>query len=132
MCQLAQIGQFTLPQSCKQAIGEYRRDVNPARAFLLDNYVQLEPHVKRGAKYLGHDEGYEYEALSCAELYQAYVQWSLDNGYRPLNAANFGKEVKRTFPNVNKQRVSKNGQRIQVYRSLAVREDAEIRYSMPL
>lgn len=43
---------LTILAKCTQAVRQYRRDVNPARAFLLDNYLQVESHVKRGFKYL--------------------------------------------------------------------------------
>jgi phage/plasmid-associated DNA primase len=63
---LERAGRFVLPAKCRQAIGEYRRDVNPARAFLLDNYVAE----------------LEYEGLSSQEVYESYVSWRGKNGYR--------------------------------------------------
>ena len=40
--------------------------------------------------------------IACKRLYEDYVEWCLENGYRPLNSCNFGKEVKRAFPNVKR------------------------------
>jgi phage/plasmid-associated DNA primase len=45
----------------------------------------------------------ELEGLPAQEVYKSYVQWCLENGYKPMNEANFGKEVKRAFPNSEKQ-----------------------------
>jgi len=78
--QLRKAGRFSRPTLCRAAVEEYRRDVNPARAFLPENFVA----------------GLEYEALPCKQVYDAYVAWCLENGHRPLNSSNFGKEVKRT------------------------------------
>jgi phage/plasmid-associated DNA primase len=36
----------------------------------------------------------ELMACPCGEMYQSYVAWCNQNGFHPLNASNFGKEVK--------------------------------------
>jgi P4 family phage/plasmid primase-like protien len=103
-------GRFVTPARCRRAVGEYRRDVNPARAFLQDNFV----------------EGFEFEGIACKDAYSAYNQWCFDNGYRPLNHNNFGKEVRRTLPGV--KRVQKGGSlREWIYQGLAVTEGSELR-----
>ena len=103
-------GRFIEPNRCKIAITEYRRDTNPARVFLEENYVEC----------------LEFEGVLCGEVYQSYVAWCGQNGYHPLNASNFGKEVKRTFPNVERQqrRIGRGFER--VYGSLAVMEGSEV------
>ncbi|MHC4748533.1 MAG: primase-like DNA-binding domain-containing protein, partial [Planctomycetota bacterium] len=83
---LQRAGRFEVPQKCERARRQYRRDVNPARAFLLDNYVARP----------------EYEGLPSREVYGCYVRFCKANGYRPMNNTNFGKEVKRAFPSVKK------------------------------
>jgi P4 family phage/plasmid primase-like protien len=103
-------GRFIEPKKCKEAIGEYRRDTNPAKVFLEENYV----------------EGFEFDGIPCGEMYQAYAAWCNQNGYRPLNASHFGKEVKRAFPNVEKIREQVKGERTQVYKSLAVQEGSQV------
>jgi putative DNA primase/helicase len=103
-------GCFVQPEKCRQAISQYRRDVNPARAFLLDNYVA----------------GFEYEGLPSQEVYQAYTRWCENNGYRPMNHSNFGKEVKRTFPSMQKGQRRERNQRIFIYQGLSVREGSEV------
>ncbi|MFH1371032.1 MAG: primase-like DNA-binding domain-containing protein [Planctomycetota bacterium] len=64
--------------------------------------------------------------MPCGEVYQAYTSWCGQNGYHPLNASNFGKEVKRTFPDSVKMQKRKRGQRIWVFSGLSVREGSEV------
>ena len=103
-------GRFIEPKRCKEAIGEYRRDTNPARVFLEENYI----------------EGFDFEGVPCGEVYQSYVAWCAQNGYHPLNANNFGKEVKRAFTGVAKEQRRQNGRRVWVYQGLVVKEDSEV------
>jgi putative DNA primase/helicase len=105
---LAAEGRFIEPTRCKEAIGEYRRDTNPARVFLEENYI----------------EGFEFDGTPCGEVYQSYVVWCGQNGYHPLNSSNFGKEVKRAFPGVERTRKRTCGSRDWIYVGLAVREDS--------
>ncbi len=103
-------GRFIAPAACRRATEQYRRDVNPARSFLLENYVAA----------------LEYEGLPTAEVYQACVQWCRDHGYRPLNASNFGKEVKRTFPTTDKARVRDAGRMVRIYHGLSVIDGSDV------
>ena len=63
--------------------------------------------------------------MPCKEVYESYVTWCHDNGYRPLHAANFGKEVKRTLPAVQKEYKREGFQRIRFYSGLAIRAGSE-------
>ena len=110
---LAVEGRFIEPSRCKEAICEYRRDTNPAKVFLEENYI----------------EGFEFEGVPCGEVYQSYVAWCGQNGYHALNASNFGKEVKRAFPGVEKIREQVKGKRDQIYKSLAVQEGSQVSHS---
>ncbi|MFH1372115.1 MAG: phage/plasmid primase, P4 family [Planctomycetota bacterium] len=100
---------FVEPKRCKIAINEYRRDTNPARVFLEENYV----------------EGFEFDGIPCGEVYQSYTAWCVQNGYHPLNASNFGKEVKRTFNNIHKEHSRIGIGRIMTYVGLSLKEDSE-------
>jgi len=84
-----------------------------------------------GAKYLapGFTGGFNGEDISCQELYQAYVQWCNQNGYRPMNESNFGKEVKRVLPSVKKERRRRESKQTSIYSGIALRQDSEIRES---
>lgn len=103
-------GQFIEPQRCKMVLAEYRRDTNPARVFLEENYI----------------EGFDFDGIPCGEVYQAYTAWCAQNGYHALNANNFGKEVKRVFKSVIRKHIKGAGKQCWIYSGLAVREDSEV------
>jgi P4 family phage/plasmid primase-like protien len=101
---------FVVPSKCKVAIEQYRLDVNPAKVFLQENYC----------------EDSEAQGVPCGSLYSKYRDWCKDRGYKPLNEANLGKEIKRVFPQVQKRRPRRNGKRTPVYANLAVQKNADI------
>jgi P4 family phage/plasmid primase-like protien len=93
-------GHFTEPAVCAEALREYRREQTPARTFLLDHY--------------------EFDAAapgeSCWQLYASYVQWSQDHGYRTIDDAEFGKDVKAVFPHSKRIRpTAEDGRRFYAY-----------------
>ena len=103
---------FVVPAKCKEAIEQYRRDVNPAKVFLQENYQQ----------------DTEADGVPCGILYSSYCDWCKAKGYKPLNEANLGKEIKRVFPKVPKTRPrnKETRKRTHVYANLEVQDDAEI------
>ncbi len=101
---------FVVPAKCKDAIEQYRRDVNPAKVFLQENY-RVNP---------------EAGGVPCGVLYSNYYGWCRAKGYKPLSEANLGKEIKRVFSGVQKTRPTIKGKRTHVYANLAVQDDAEI------
>lgn len=107
MRNLSASGGFIEPERSKELLAEYRRDVNPARTFLEENYEES-----------------VLDQVSTTDLYSHYKKWCQENGYTALNDSNLGKEVKRRFPEVNKKRVRMDGKRVFVYEGLAPREDA--------
>jgi P4 family phage/plasmid primase-like protien len=110
---LMQAGWFITPKKCSRAIEQYRRDVNPARAFLLDNYAA----------------GLDNAGLPTQEVYGCYVRYCQDNGFRALNSNNFGKEVKRTMPSVIKERKRIGGRVLSMYSGIAVKEDSDVAHN---
>ena len=107
---LAAEGRFIEPTRCKEAISEYRRDTNPAKVFLEENYI----------------EGFEFDGTPCGEVYQSYVAWCGQNGYHPLNSSNFGKEVKRAFSGLDRAKKRMGRGLVWIYTGLAVREDSDV------
>jgi P4 family phage/plasmid primase-like protien len=106
---LQEEGGFINPVKCRNAIEDYKRNVNPARAFLQDNYeVDLEA-----------------EGLSCDVVYSNYTHWCQSNGCKPLNSSNFGKEVKRTL-GIEKFRGGSREHRVNIYSGLRTIMDVEI------
>ena len=93
---------FIIPQSSTKALVEYKKDVNPAKAFL--------------------EEEFEYdsvaEGIECGNLYQEYRGYASENGFKSLSNSNFGKEVLRAFPQCKKRRISKDGSRPYIYEGL--------------
>lgn len=85
---------FTEPAACTAALDQYRAECNPVGSFLHE-YCQSDPE----------------SSSSTSELYERYVDWSKSRGYAPVNDGNFGKEVKRKFPDSRKGRSSNAGSR---------------------
>jgi len=84
LARLRQQGRFTEPAACRGAVDEYRRDSNPAAAFLTEHTTE-----KGGVE------------LSSRELYQGYADWCRDCGYRPLSIHAFAKVVRKVHPRVD-------------------------------
>lgn len=83
---LRQQGRFTESELCKEAIEDYRQEANPARQFLME-------HTELGSG-----------GTKCHEIYELYAWWSEKTGHRPLGERQFGKEVKRTYPETERKR----------------------------
>jgi P4 family phage/plasmid primase-like protien len=81
-------GRFTDPALCREALETYRTESNPARAFLQECVVAKPDGV-----------------VECDDLRQRQRMWCEEHGYRPLNAAQFGHEVRRVFPTVVRKKV---------------------------
>ena len=86
---LEEAGRFTIPKSHAEFIEQYRRDSDPARAFLMENFTVF-PNS---------------DGTSCHKVYEKYAQYCTENNCRPMNAANFGRNVRRIFPDVKRQRI---------------------------
>ena len=80
-------GHFTSSAICQQALDDYREEGNPAQTFLREVCAD-----RAGAK------------VECSKLYKRYVGWCVDNSFDALDARQFGKEVRRAFPAVVRER----------------------------
>lgn len=98
LARLREQGGFTRSEMVEDGLEEYRREVNPARQFLLD-------HVKIDADCHVH----------CKQLYAYYSEWCGENGYRKINEKNFGREVFRIFKNIEKVRKTFGAERPWAY-----------------
>lgn len=83
---------FTEPAVSKRALAEYRLDSNPAQAFLADNATEA-------------PEG----AVPCKDLYRSYRTWCEEHGAKPLDERQFGREVRRKFPRVERKKLGPRG-----------------------
>ena len=96
LARLNENGMFTVPDSMTENVEQFKRDRNPAIAFLQDDCV------------------FEEKArTSDQELFNHYLGYCERNNQKPLSKANFGKEVQRYFPRVSK---SKNAHKTKVGR----------------
>lgn len=76
-------GSFTKPLVCIDATDKYRMESNPHQNFLLEYCV------------LNEDE-----STATTDLYKAYKIHMEDNGHKPLSSVQFGKEVRKVYPEV--------------------------------
>ena len=102
-------GGFITPEDNKDLVEEYRRDSDPCRAFLIENYIA------------SANEDY----IVCTEAYSQYKTWCDDNGCRPIGERLFGKQVKRIFPNSERKRRGGRNSREYIYQGLVSYEDGD-------
>ncbi len=93
-------GLFTETDAGERATAEHRMSANPARAFLEDS-CESSPCLE----------------VASDELYKRYRDWCEENGYRPINNSNFGREVFRLFNVDRRQRGSRR-----IYVGIRLRE----------
>jgi len=93
---------FTIPDGQKELMEEYRRDADPARAFLLDHY----------------EDSLNGTYVSCAEVYSEYKSYCETNGYKPMSESPFGKHVNRIFPHIIRRKIGPRRNREYVYDGL--------------
>lgn len=77
---LRERGSFTDPEICAKTLADYKTENNPARQF----FEEKTRPASNGS-------------VQCAELYDRYKRWCVDNGFRSLSSRAFGKEVKRFY-----------------------------------
>lgn len=101
-------GCFSSSDASASALSDYRMEANPARQFLAESYI-------------ANPEWY----VTASAVYQSYVAWCKSQGCSPLNAANFGREVRRAFPQVDRRRHRIEGVFTWVYHGVQCTEAAE-------
>ena len=88
-------GRFTRSAAGEALKGEHRRDSNPARRFLEENY-----------EFTGREE----DRMPVSELFADYKGWARENGYdKLLTVPKFAKEVDAAFPGVAKSETGREG-----------------------
>lgn len=93
LARLRQQGRFTKSQLVETCREEYRKEMNPARAFLLEFCLETGTG-----------------AIPCKLLYYFYRMWSLENGHSgKLSDVNLGKEVRRAFKSCKRERMNRSG-----------------------
>ena len=92
---LQQRGHFVEPLLSLEAKREFRLESNPAQAFLQDHCV-ADPTA----------------STLTTQVYSAYEYFCNEHGYKQLNEANFGKEVRKVFPSVKRDKLRKKDVRM--------------------
>lgn len=103
-------GIFIEPDSCKQALEQYKREMNPLVVFLEENF---EP------------TNCELDKIETKKLRTWYEQWCTDHGYRPKNDTNVGMQIKKMWPYVEKKRMRQGMDRSMYYIKLTLKNDSE-------
>jgi putative DNA primase/helicase len=94
-------GHFVIPVVCADALKDYQQESNPARVFLDENYIE---DTNR--------------SVACSPVYEKYTTWCSDNGFEVLDSRQFGKEVRKAFPKVERVKVGRARHREWSYRGL--------------
>lgn len=84
-------GYFIQPEASLEAIGDYQKEANPALEFFED-------HIERAS------ESY----VKAEWLYRVYHHWCEKSGVKPLGNRQFGKEVRKQFPEIERKRVPRH------------------------
>jgi len=99
---LNEAGRYTVPEANIELMEQYRRDSDPARAFLLENYTSS-PNS---------------EGVPCHKLYEEYKAFCEENGCRAMNNRTFGQQVRRVFPDTERARTGNREDREWIYTGL--------------
>jgi phage/plasmid-associated DNA primase len=102
-------GHFTEPAICHEVLEEYRMESNPAKVFIRENVTAS-----------------QNGSILCSTLYEAYVGWSKTYGHDALNFTQFGKELKKEFPNVDRKRATTKGHRPYEYVGVCLSAEAPL------
>ena len=100
---------FTASAMCKEAQADYRLESNPTRVFLTQHCV-----VDAGG------------SIRCGQLYDHYRVWSQTSGFKALDVNQFGKELKKALPDVNRRRDSVKDDRAWTYFGLTYTPEAAL------
>jgi P4 family phage/plasmid primase-like protien len=98
---LRERGHLIEPTASREAKEDYKRETNPARAF-LEEKCEVDPR---------HE-------IPKEALYGEYRTWAEACGYRPLGLAQFAKEVHRLDPSIRAGRPRQDGKRTQVFEGI--------------
>ena len=104
------MGGFIEPKACKQALEQYKRDMNPLVIYLEENFETT---------------GCDLDKVETKQLRQWYENWCEGHGYKPKNDTNVGIQIKKLWPYVEKKRGRQGRDRGYYYTGLKVKDDSE-------
>jgi putative DNA primase/helicase len=104
-------GKFLVPEACRTAVTEYKKEMHPEYSFLEENFeTTMFPDFY----------------VSCKTVRNCYETWCKSNGYTGIkNENNLGKAVKKVFTSVDRERGRMRGQLQWFYKGLRIKPDSE-------
>lgn len=107
---LEEMGGFIEAKASKEALEQYKRDMNPLVVFLEENF---EP------------TNCDLDKVDTKHLRQWYEQWCGDHGYKPKNDTNVGIQIRKLWPQIEKKQLRQGGDRNRYYIKLKLKNDSE-------
>jgi phage/plasmid-associated DNA primase len=93
---------FSRSTISQDSLEEYRREANPSREF-LNEFLIYDPNSQ----------------ILAADVFRIYKKWSVDNDHRTLDAAQFGREIRKIFTHVERVKLGAKENREYFLRGLA-------------
>jgi P4 family phage/plasmid primase-like protien len=116
---LEEAGGFIEPAACRQALDQYKREMNPLVVFLEENF---EP------------SSCDLDKIETKQLRTWYEQWCSEHGYKAKNDTNVGVQIRKLWPTVEKKRIrqgmDKGMDRSMFYTRLKLRSDSEFGHDL--
>jgi putative DNA primase/helicase len=108
---LREQGRFTMPESAKESLREWRTTTSPMAGFLEECCDEVPE-----------------EEVTKEELYEAWTKWSGERGMRPLPKGRFYERVKANAPNVLSTTYERGGHKFSVYKHMRLKRWAAKQY----
>jgi len=105
LARLRNKGRFTVPVSSRKLLEQHRLASNPARHY-LKTQCELSPDHK----------------TPCEALYHSYASRCYIENTRPLNRQQFGREVRRVFPQVERKQLRTRATGTRLYYYVGLRQ----------
>jgi P4 family phage/plasmid primase-like protien len=112
LARLRSQGHFTVPESSRIAMSEWRIATSPIAAFIEECT----------------EEGQDYEALK-NELYDAWVGWSTERRIFQMSKGRFFERMKTNAPYSHSETYEENGHKLSVFRGLQLKPWAKRKFT---
>ena len=104
---------FIIPEKCKIALEEHRRESQPEIGFLEENFEECDPESQRDL------------TVKCQDFRRAYEKWCNQNGVGKKSQKRLFKTIAKMFPHCQRQRCRKREQLSYYYIGLAMKTESE-------
>jgi P4 family phage/plasmid primase-like protien len=112
---LEEAGGFIEPAACRQALDQYKREMNPLVMFLDENF---EPSRS------------DLDKIETRQLRTWYEQWCGEHGYKAKNDTNVGLQIRKLWPHVEKKRMRQGMDRSMYYTYLKLKPESEFGHDL--